>query len=29
MINLDRTIRDHVAEDKLQIVTFRDRNRME
>lgn len=29
MINLDRTIRDHVGEDKLQIVTFRDRNRME
>ena len=28
-INLDHTIRDHVAEDKLQIVTFRDRNRME
>ncbi len=29
MINLDRTISDHVGEDKLQIVTFRDRNRME
>jgi hypothetical protein len=26
---LDRTIKDHVGEDKLQIVTFRDRNRME
>lgn len=29
IINLDRTIRDHVGEDKLQIVTFRDRNRIE
>ncbi len=29
IINLDRTIRDHVGEDKLQIVTFRDRNRLE
>ncbi len=29
IINLDRTIRDHVGEDKLQIVTFRDRNRFE
>jgi len=28
-IDLDETIRDHVGEDKLQIVTFRDRNRME
>ena len=28
-VGLDRTIRDHVGEDKLQIVTFRDRNRME
>lgn len=28
-IDLDKTIRDHVGEDKLQIVTFRDRNRME
>ena len=27
--DLDRTIADHVAEDRLQIVTFRDRNRME
>lgn len=27
--DLDKTISDHVAEDKLQIVTFRDRNRME
>lgn len=26
---LDRTIADHVGEDKLQIVTFRDRNRIE
>ncbi|WOI53433.1 hypothetical protein [Parvularcula sp. LCG005] len=26
---LNRTIADHVGEDKLQIVTFRDRNRME
>ncbi len=29
LVDLDVTIRDHVAEDKLQIVTFRDRNRME
>lgn len=29
LIDLDVTIRDHVGEDKLQIVTFRDRNRME
>lgn len=29
LISLDRTIRDHVGEDKLQIVTFRDRNRFE
>ena len=29
IINLDQTIRDHVGEDKLQIVTFRDRNRFE
>jgi hypothetical protein len=29
IIDLDATIRDHVSEDKLQIVTFRDRNRME
>ena len=29
LIDLDATIRDHVGEDKLQIVTFRDRNRME
>ncbi|MCI5043337.1 MAG: hypothetical protein MRY72_01465 [Aquisalinus sp.] len=28
-IALHRTIADHVAEDKLQIVTFRDRNRFE
>ena len=28
-INLDTTIGDHVGEDKLQIVTFRDRNRFE
>lgn len=28
-VDLDATIRDHVGEDKLQIVTFRDRNRME
>lgn len=27
--DLDATIRDHVGEDKLQIVTFRDRNRFE
>ncbi len=29
VIDLDKTIRDHVGEDKLQIVTFRDRNRFE
>ena len=29
LADLDMTIRDHVGEDKLQIVTFRDRNRME
>ncbi|MEM9014390.1 MAG: hypothetical protein AAGB02_04705 [Pseudomonadota bacterium] len=29
LVNLDRTIRDHVGEDKIQIVTFRDRNRFE
>ena len=29
LIGLDLTIRDHVGEDKLQIVTFRDRNRFE
>ncbi len=29
LIDLDETIRDHVGEDKLQIVTFRDRNRLE
>ncbi|MEO1013876.1 MAG: hypothetical protein AAFX08_01675 [Pseudomonadota bacterium] len=29
LIDLDQTIRDHVGEDKLQIVTFRDRNRIE
>jgi hypothetical protein len=29
LMELDATIRDHVSEDKLQIVTFRDRNRME
>lgn len=29
LVDLDKTIRDHVGEDKLQIVTFRDRNRME
>lgn len=29
LIGLDTTIRDHVGEDKLQIVTFRDRNRFE
>ena len=29
LVDLDRTIRDHVGEDKLQIVTFRDRNRIE
>lgn len=29
LINLHQTIRDHVGEDKVQIVTFRDRNRFE
>ena len=29
LVDLDATIRDHVGEDKLQIVTFRDRNRIE
>lgn len=29
LVDLDKTIRDHVGEDKLQIVTFRDRNRIE
>lgn len=29
LVSLDTTIRDHVGEDKLQIVTFRDRNRFE
>ncbi len=29
LVNLNHTIRDHVGEDKLQIVTFRDRNRFE
>lgn len=29
IVDLDATICDHVGEDKLQIVTFRDRNRME
>ncbi len=29
IVGLDATIRDHVGEDKLQIVTFRDRNRIE
>ena len=28
-IELDRAIAEHVGEDKLQIVTFRDRNRLE
>jgi len=28
-IDLHETVRDHVGEDKLQIVTFRDRNRLE
>jgi hypothetical protein len=28
-VDLHETIRDHVGEDKLQIVTFRDRNRLE
>ncbi len=29
LLNLPKTIQDHVGEDKVQIVTFRDRNRME
>jgi len=29
LIDLNTTIRDHVGEDKLQIITFRDRNRFE
>lgn len=29
LINLHKTVADHVGEDKVQIVTFRDRNRME
>lgn len=29
LIDLHETVRDHVGEDKLQIVTFRDRNRLE
>lgn len=29
LVNLHETVRDHVGEDKLQIVTFRDRNRIE
>ena len=29
LINLHKTIADHVGEDKVQIVTFRDRNRFE
>ena len=29
LIDLHQTIAEHVGEDKLQIVTFRDRNRME
>ena len=29
LVNLHQTVRDHVGEDKLQIVTFRDRNRIE
>ncbi|HBS31537.1 MAG TPA: hypothetical protein DEA40_07310, partial [Parvularcula sp.] len=29
LVDLHETIRDHVGEDKLQIVTFRDRNRLE
>ncbi|MEO0398161.1 MAG: hypothetical protein AAF224_01920 [Pseudomonadota bacterium] len=28
-LTLDETVRDHVGEDKVQIVTFRDRNRFE
>jgi hypothetical protein len=29
LVELHETVRDHVGEDKLQIVTFRDRNRLE
>lgn len=29
LVDLHETVRDHVGEDKLQIVTFRDRNRLE
>lgn len=29
LVDLHDTMRDHVGEDKLQIVTFRDRNRLE
>lgn len=29
LMNLHKTIQDHVGEDKVQIVTFRDRNRIE
>lgn len=29
LVDLPKTIRDHVGEDKVQIVTFRDRNRLE
>ena len=29
LVNLHNTIQDHVGEDKVQIVTFRDRNRLE
>lgn len=29
LVNLHRAVADHVGEDKVQIVTFRDRNRME
>ena len=28
-LGFQRTVADHVGEDKVQIVTFRDRNRME
>ena len=29
LVDLHKTIQDHVGEDKVQIVTFRDRNRLE
>lgn len=29
LVDLHETVRDHVGEDKLQIVTFRDRNKLE